>query len=66
MGLMFFPWESPDKVDEAYTEEAAILVLSILDFSLHMDYIHPESMDPERPKRLLRLAFMGIAHNGEG
>jgi hypothetical protein len=39
----------------------AILVLSLLDFCLHMDLVDPESGDLERPERLLRLAFQGLA-----
>jgi TetR/AcrR family transcriptional regulator len=45
---------------ETNPEEAALLVLGVTDFSFHLDYLHPESMDPERANRLLRLAFQGL------
>jgi hypothetical protein len=48
-------------VKEANADEVAILVLSLLDFCLHMDLVDPESGDLERPERLLRLAFQGLA-----
>jgi len=51
---------APDEVKDADAEDAAILILSIIDFCLHMDYLHPESRDPDRPERLLRLAFNGL------
>ena len=41
-------------------EEVAYLVLSLIDFCLHMDHVQPQSSDPQRPERLLRLAFQGI------
>ncbi|MEA2039147.1 MAG: TetR/AcrR family transcriptional regulator, partial [Thermodesulfobacteriota bacterium] len=50
-----------DEVSNIDADEAAILVLSILDFCLHMDYLRPASRDPKRPERLLRLAFKGLA-----
>lgn len=55
-----------DEVIDTDVEEPAILFLSILDFCLHMDYLQPESRDPERPERLLRLAFRGLARKEEG
>lgn len=54
-----------DEVNDNDADEAAILILSIIDFCLHMDYLHPESRDPERPERLLRLAFKGLARKKE-
>ena len=57
---IFMQGPSNNKEKETYTEEASIIVLSILDFCLHMDYLHPESRDPELPERLLRLAFKGL------
>jgi len=50
-----------DEVNDTDANEAAILILSIMDFCLHMDYLNPESRDPGRPERLLRLAFKGLA-----
>ena len=49
------------EVKEANADEVAILVLSLLDFCLYMDLVDPESSDRERPERLLRLAFQGLA-----
>ena len=51
------------EVKEADADEVAILVLSLLDFCLHMEYVHLGSSDPERPERLLRLAFQGLGEN---
>ena len=52
------------------TKEAAFLVLGLIDFCFHMDSVQPESSDPERPERLLRMAFQGLSradgsHGGE-
>ena len=55
-----------NEVKEADPDEVAILLLSIFDFCLHMDYLHPESLDQERPERLLRLAFQGLARREDG
>ena len=44
----------------ADADQVAILVLGLLDFCFHMEYVHPESSDPERPESLLRLAFQGL------
>lgn len=43
-------------------EEVAGLVLGLIDFCLHVDFFDLESSDPDRPERLLRLAFRGIEH----
>ena len=48
------------EVKEADADEVAILVLSLLDFCLHMEYVHMGSSDSKRPERLLRLAFQGL------
>ena len=50
------------EVKEADADQVAILVLSLLDFCLHLEYVHPESSDPERPESLLRLAFQGLGY----
>ncbi len=42
-------------------EEVAFLVLALLDFSLNMDVVLPELADPQRPERLLQLAFQGLS-----
>lgn len=41
-------------------EEVAMLVLSLIDFCFHMDYLYPETADPKRPERLLSLAYQGL------
>jgi TetR/AcrR family transcriptional regulator len=51
------------EVKDADADEVAILVLSLLDFCLHMEYVHLGSSDPERPERLLRLAFQGLGES---
>ncbi len=48
------------EVKEVAAEEVAYLVLSLIDFCLHMDQVQPQLADPQRPERLLRLAFQGI------
>ena len=48
------------EVVEAEPEEVAILVLGILNFCFHLERIHPELSDPNRPERLLHLAFQGL------
>ncbi|MBW1781653.1 MAG: TetR/AcrR family transcriptional regulator [Deltaproteobacteria bacterium] len=47
-------------VIKADPEEVAFLVLGLIDFCFHLDYVHPESADAHRPERLLRLAFQGL------
>jgi TetR/AcrR family transcriptional regulator len=53
------------EVKKTAAEEVAYLVLSLIDFCLHMDQIQPQSSDPQRPERLLRLAFQGINRGTE-
>jgi AcrR family transcriptional regulator len=48
------------EVKKIAAEEVAYLVLSLIDFCLHMDEVHPQSSDPQRAERLLRMAFKGI------
>jgi AcrR family transcriptional regulator len=48
------------EVKKTAAEEVAYLVLSLIDFCLHMDQVLPQSSDPQRPERLLRMAFQGI------
>jgi AcrR family transcriptional regulator len=48
------------EVKKVAVEEVAYLVLGLIDFCLHMDQVHPQSSDPQRPERLLRMAFKGI------
>jgi AcrR family transcriptional regulator len=47
-------------------EEATLLVLGVTDYCFHLDYLHPESMDPDRAGRLLRLAFQGLSNRKDG
>lgn len=47
-------------------EEAAFLVLGVTDYCFHLDYLHPESIDPDRAERLLRIAFQGLSGRNEG
>ena len=49
------------KKTDADVDEVAFLVLSLIDFSLNLEKIQPELADPQRPERLLRLAFHGIS-----
>jgi AcrR family transcriptional regulator len=51
---------------ETNSEEAAFLVLGVIDFCFHLEYLHPEAMDPERAQRLLCLAFRGLEKNERG
>ena len=51
---------SKGEIRKADAQEVAFLVLSLMDFSLNMDQVMPESADPQRPERLLRLAFQGL------
>ena len=48
------------EVEPADGDEVAFLVLSLIDFSLNMNQVLPELADPQRPERLLRLAFQGL------
>ena len=49
------------EVQPADEDEVAFLVLSLIDFSLNMNQVLPEMADPQRPERLLRLAFEGLS-----
>ena len=51
------------EVKEANPDEVACIILSLMDYSLHLDRVHPESIDPQRPERLMRLAFRGLARD---
>jgi hypothetical protein len=48
------------EIKKADADEVAYLVLGLLDYSLNMDSIMPEVADPQRPERLLHLAFEGL------
>jgi AcrR family transcriptional regulator len=49
------------EISHADAEEVALLVLSLIDYCLNIEKIQPELADPQRPERLLRLAFQGLA-----
>ncbi|MBW2029314.1 MAG: TetR/AcrR family transcriptional regulator [Deltaproteobacteria bacterium] len=53
-----------EEVREANPDEVVMLVLALIDFCFHMAHSMPESIDAERPERLLRLAFQGIGKEG--
>ena len=53
------------EVKKTGADEASYLVLSLLDFCLHMDQVEPQFSDPQRPERLLRMAFQGIKKGTE-
>jgi TetR/AcrR family transcriptional regulator len=54
------------EVQSADEDEVAFLVLSLIDFSLNMNQVLPELADPQRPERLLRLAFQGLSQGEKG
>jgi AcrR family transcriptional regulator len=41
-------------------DEVASLLMGLIDFCFHKVFLHPEHVNPERPERLLRLAFKGL------
>ena len=49
------------EVKQADPDEVAVLILSLIDYSLHLDRVNPDAIDPERPERLMHLAFRGLA-----
>jgi AcrR family transcriptional regulator len=51
---------SSGEIRKVDAEEVAFLVLGLMDFSLNIDMVLPELADPQRPERLLRLAFQGL------
>lgn len=51
---------SAGEISNIDAEDVAFLVLGMLDFSLNMDMVLPELADPQRPERLLRIAFQGL------
>ena len=48
------------EVRDVDAKEAALLVLGLLDFCFHIEYVDPDASDPKRPERLIRLAFQGL------
>ena len=53
------------EVKKIAADEVAYLVLGLIDFCLHIDQVQPQLSDPQRPERLLRLAFQGIKKGTE-
>jgi TetR/AcrR family transcriptional regulator len=51
---------SAGEIRDVDADDAAFLVLGLLDFNLNMDMVLPELTDSQRPERLLRLAFQGL------
>ena len=52
---------SSGEIKKGNVDEIAFLVLSLIDFSLNLEKMQPELADPQRPERLLRLAFQGLS-----
>ena len=57
---IYFDGVSSGEIRQIDADEVAFLVLALLDFSLNMDVVLPERADPQRPERLLQLAFQGL------
>ncbi len=53
------------EVKKINADDVAYLVLSLIDFCLHVDQVQPEVSDPQRAQRLIRLAFQGIEQGTE-
>ena len=51
---------SAGEIKDADEDEVAFLVLSLFDFCLNIETVVPEMADPQRPERLLKLAFQGL------
>jgi len=56
---------TPGEAKPVDEDEVAFLVLSLIDFSLNMNQVLPELADPQRPERLLRLAFHGFSQGAK-
>jgi TetR/AcrR family transcriptional regulator len=54
---------STGEIKNGNAEDLAFLALGMLDFNLNMDMVLPELADPQRPERLLRIAFQGLREN---
>ena len=52
-----------NEVLEADPEEVALFILGLVDFCFHLDNVQPNTIDPDRPERFLRLAFRGLGNN---
>jgi AcrR family transcriptional regulator len=49
------------EVKEEDIADVSLFLMGVLDFCLRIDLTRPDSRDPERPVRLLSLAFQGLA-----
>jgi len=49
------------EVKAADPHEVAMMIVGVTDYCFHLDYLHPDNVDPARSERLLRLAFQGLA-----
>jgi TetR/AcrR family transcriptional regulator len=65
IGKIYSSGLASGEVRKTSADEFAFLVLSLIDFCLHMDQVQPQLSDPQRPERLLRLAFKGIKKRAE-
>jgi TetR/AcrR family transcriptional regulator len=48
------------EVTAADPADVAMMIVGVTDYCFHLDYFHPEEVDPARSERLLRLAFRGL------
>ena len=53
------------EVKKINADDVAYLVLSLIDFCLHVDQVQPQASDPQRAERLMRLAFQGVDQRTE-
>lgn len=52
-----------DELKRENADDVALLILGLFDSCFHLDYLHPQSKDPDRLKRLLSLAIQGPGSN---
>jgi len=53
------------EVMETDPDEAAMMVVGLTDYCFHLDYLHPENINPGRAERLLGLAFRGLLRRND-
>ena len=53
------------EVKKIDADDVAYMVLSLIDFCLHVDQVQPQASDPQRAERLMRLAFLGVDQGTE-
>jgi AcrR family transcriptional regulator len=61
IGKIYAEGVSRGEVIKARSDEAAMLVTGLLDLCFHHDQLLGGPPDPERPERLLRMAFRGLS-----